>query len=138
VPRSGILRSSRRVSEGAIISSGGKGQPASTRSGRKEDSQTLFHVSTKAHDAVFLDDDKRVREAVGPHLQRVMQSGKVREAGIFSDTRGGFFLVDIDTPEELFELFGPEVYANFQMEAHPVTSMEKIGELFQRWATEGR
>ena len=30
----------------------------------------LFHVSTKAHDAVFLDDDKRVREAVGPHLQR--------------------------------------------------------------------
>ena len=48
----------------------------------------LFHVSTKAHDAVFLDDDKRVREAVGPHLQRMMQSGKVREAGIFSATRG--------------------------------------------------
>ena len=48
----------------------------------------LFHVSTKAHDAVFLDDDKRVREAVGPQLQRVMQSGKVRQAGIFSDTRG--------------------------------------------------
>jgi hypothetical protein len=95
----------------------------------------LFHVSTKAHDAVFLDDDKRVREAVGPHLQRLMQSGKVREAGIFSDTRGGFFLIDIDTPEELFELFG---YANFELEAHPVTSMEKIGELFQRWATEGR
>ena len=98
----------------------------------------LFHVSTKAHDAVFLDDDKRVREAVGPHLQRLMQSSKVREAGIFSDTRGGFFLVDIDTPEELFELFGPEVYANFELEAHPVTSMEKIGELLQRWATEGR
>ena len=98
----------------------------------------LFHVSTRAHDAVFLDDDKRVREAVGPHLQRVMASGKVREAGIFSDTRGGFFLVDIDTPEELFELFGPEVYANFELEAHPVTSMEKIGELLQRWATEGR
>jgi hypothetical protein len=49
----------------------------------------LFHISTKAHDAVFLDDDKRVREAVGPQLQRVMQSGKVRQAGIFSDTRGG-------------------------------------------------
>ena len=47
-------------------------------------------------------------------------------------------LVDIDTPEELFELFGPEVYANFELEAHPVTSMEKIGELLQRWATEGR
>jgi hypothetical protein len=98
----------------------------------------LFHVSAKTHDTVVLDDDKRVREAVGPHLQRVMQSGKVREAGIFSGTRGGFFLVDIDAPEELFELFGPEVYANFELEVHPVTSMEKIGELFQRWAPEGR
>jgi len=98
----------------------------------------LFHVSAKTRDTVVLDDDKRVREAVGPHLQRMMQSGKVREAGIFSDTRGGFFLVDIDTPEELFELFGPEVDANFEMEGHPVTSMEKIGEFFQRWATEGR
>ena len=98
----------------------------------------LFHVSTKAHDAVFLDDDKRVREAVGPQLGRLMESNKVRQAGVLSGKRGGFFLVDIDTPEELFELFGPEVYANFEMEAHPVTSMEKIGELFQRWATEGR
>ncbi len=98
----------------------------------------LFHVSTKAHDAVFLDDDKRVREAVGPHLQRVMQSGKVREAGILSGTRGGFFLVDIDSPEELFELFGPEIYANFKLEVHPVTPLDKIGELFQRWANEGR
>ena len=98
----------------------------------------LFHISAKTHDTVVLDDDKRVREAVGANLERVMQSGKVREAGIFSDTRGGFFLVDIDAPEELFELFGPEVYANFELEAHPVTSMEKIGELFQRWATEGR
>jgi hypothetical protein len=47
-------------------------------------------------------------------------------------------LLDIDTPAELFELCGPEVYANFALEGHPVTSMEKIGELLQRWATEGR
>src|SRR5829696_5443069 len=98
----------------------------------------LFHVSARTHDAVVLDDDKRVREAVGPHLERVMNSGKVREAGIFSDTRGGFFLVDIDTPEELFELFGPEVHGNLELEAHPLNSIEKIGGIFQRWATEGR
>jgi hypothetical protein len=35
-------------------------------------------------------------EWLGPQLQRVMESGKVREAGLLSSKRGGFFLVDID------------------------------------------
>ncbi len=98
----------------------------------------LFHVSIDAHDTIVLEDDKRVREVLGPQLQKVMESGKVREAGILSGKRGGFFLVDIDAPEELFELFGPEIYANFKTEVHPVTPLDKIGEIFERWATEGR
>jgi hypothetical protein len=85
-----------------------------------------------------LDDDKRVREALGPQLQRVMQSGKVREGGVLGGKRGGFFLVDIDAPEEIYELFGAEMFANGKMEAYPVTPLDKIAELFQRWATEGR
>jgi hypothetical protein len=98
----------------------------------------LFHVTAEIYPTVNLEDDKRVRELVGPQLQTMMQSGKVREAGILSGTRGGFFLVDIDAPEELFELLGPEIYANFKLEVHPVTPLDKIGEIFQRWATEGR
>jgi hypothetical protein len=43
----------------------------------------LFHVTWETYPTVVLDDDKRVREAVGPQLQRLMQSDKVREAGIF-------------------------------------------------------
>ena len=87
---------------------------------------------------MVLDDDKRVREAVGPQLQRLMQSEKVREAGLLSGKRAGFFLVDIDAPEEIYELFGPEILANFKLEVHPVTPLDKKGELFQRWASEGR
>jgi hypothetical protein len=98
----------------------------------------LFHVSIEAYHDIVLDDDKRLREMVGPQLQKVMESGKVREAGILSRNRGGFFLVDIDAPEELQELFGPEVYGNFAVDAQPVTPVEKLGELFQRWAAEGR
>jgi hypothetical protein len=98
----------------------------------------LFHVSAEIYPTINLDDDKRLRALVGPQLQKMMQSGKVREAGILSGTRGGFFLVDVDAPEELFELFGPEIYANFKLEVHPVTPLDKIGELFQRWASEGR
>ena len=45
--------------------------------------------------------DRQLREAVGPQLQRVMESGKVREAGFLTDRRGAFFLIDIDAAEEL-------------------------------------
>ncbi len=84
----------------------------------------LFHVSWEVYPTVVLDDDKRVRDAVGPQLQRLMQSDKVRQAGIFSGKRAGFFLVDIDSPEEIYELFGPEIFANFKLEVHPVTPLE--------------
>ena len=97
----------------------------------------LFHVTWETH-PVVLDDEKRLREAVGPQLQRLMQSEKVREAGLLSGKRAGFFLVDIDAPEEIYELFGPEILANFKLEVHPVTPLDKIGALFQRWASEGR
>jgi hypothetical protein len=46
--------------------------------------------------------------------------------------------VDIDAPEELYELFGPEIYGNFAVDAQPVTPMERLGEIFQSWASEGR
>jgi hypothetical protein len=98
----------------------------------------LFHVTWEVYPTVVLDDDKRVREAVGPQLQRLMQSDKVREAGILSAKRAGFFLVDIDAPEEIYELFGPEILANFKLEVYPVTPLDVMGELFQRWASEGR
>jgi hypothetical protein len=41
----------------------------------------LFHVTWETYPTVVLDDDKRVREAVGPQLGRLMESNKVREAG---------------------------------------------------------
>jgi hypothetical protein len=98
----------------------------------------LFHVTWEVYSTVVLDDDKRLREALGPQLQRLMQSDKVRQAGSLSGKRAGFFLVDIDSPEENYELFGPELLANFKLEADPVTPLDKVGELLQRWASEGR
>ena len=82
--------------------------------------------------------DRQLRDVVGPQLQRVMASGKVREAGFLTDRRGGFFLVDIDAAEELYALFGPEVYGHFRVQASPVAPLERGAELFQQWAQEGR
>jgi hypothetical protein len=39
---------------------------------------------------------------LGPQIQRVVEGGKVREAGALADQRGFFFLMDIDEPEEIY------------------------------------
>ena len=97
-----------------------------------------FHVTMEVRDTIVLDDDKRMRAFLGPHLQRIVQSDKVQESGLLCGKRGGFFIVDIDAPEELFELLGPEIYTNFETDVQPLAPSERIGELFQRWATEDR
>jgi hypothetical protein len=48
----------------------------------------LFHVTVEVYPTVILDDDKRSRELLGPHIQNIMGSGKVREAGLLASKRG--------------------------------------------------
>jgi hypothetical protein len=97
-----------------------------------------FHITTEVRDTVVLDTDKRMREVIGPHFQRILQSEKVKDSGLLCGKRGIFFIVEVDAPEELLELFGPEIYANFKTDVQPVAPMERIGELFQEWAAAGR
>jgi len=99
----------------------------------------LFHVTFEVYEHIVLPEARTMRnEWIGPQMQKIMESGKVRESGLLSSKRGGFFLVDIDTPEELYEMFGPEFYDTCRVDAQPVTSTEKAGEMFQRWGSEGR
>ncbi len=99
----------------------------------------LFHVTFEVYEDIVLPEARTMRnEWLGPQIQNVVESGKVQESGLLSSKRGGFFLVDIDAPEELYELFGPEFYDTCRVDAQPVTSIEKAGEMFQRWASEGR
>ena len=97
-----------------------------------------FHITTEVRDTIVLDEDKRMRESLRPHFQRIMESEKVQDGGLLCGKRGAFFIVEVDAPEELLELLGPEIYANFKTDAQPVAPMERIGELFQQWAAAGR
>jgi hypothetical protein len=97
-----------------------------------------FLVTQVVRDTIVLDDDKRMRAFLGPHFQRILQSDKVKDSGLMCGKRGGFFIVEVDAPEELYELLGPEIYANFETDVQPLAPMERIGELFQEWAAEGR
>ena len=97
-----------------------------------------FHVTLKVHEAIVLDDDKRVREVLGAQMQNVMASGKVTASGFLGGIRGAFFIIDIEAPEELYAVLGPEVYSTCALEVQPIIPLEKGGELFQEWAAAGR
>jgi hypothetical protein len=78
-----------------------------------------------------------LRQAVGRDVQRLQQSGKLKEFRAFSDARGGFMLVDIDSPGELRELIGFTMLDQFHLETHPVTTAEELAEFFEQDAAAG-
>jgi hypothetical protein len=80
----------------------------------------LFHVTWELYEAFVLPDVRSVRnEWTGPQMQRVMESGKVREAGLLSGKRGGSSWWTSTLRRS-------------------VTPVETAGEIFRQWAEEGR
>ena len=78
-----------------------------------------------------------LRQAVGRQLGEIQQSGKLKELRVFSDARGGFMLLDVDSPQELFELFGAALLDHVHIETHPVITAEDLAEFFDRDAAAG-
>ena len=72
---------------------------------------------------------QRLRQIVGKKMQEILGSGKVIESGVFSDARGGFFLLEVDSAVELTRLLFP-MHDFCHIETHPVYSFEELGQLF--------
>jgi hypothetical protein len=79
----------------------------------------------------------RLRQVVGQQMQQIQESGKVTQLGIFSDARGGFMVADIDSSDDLFELFGAAMIDHFHIETHPLMTVEALAEFFERDAAAG-
>ncbi len=76
------------------------------------------------------------RQVGGRQLQQMLESGKVKASGMFADARGAFFVLEVDSSEELFEMLAPfSDYA--RLETHPVVAPEKLMEYFERDAASG-
>jgi hypothetical protein len=75
-----------------------------------------------------------VRQVGGRQLQQIMQSDKVRADGVFADGRGGFLVLEVDSAEELFDMFAP-IVDYIRIETRPLTTVEKLQEFFERDAT---
>ena len=78
------------------------------------------------------DEILEVRERVGQQLQKIQASGKVKAGNIFADARGGFFLLDVQSSQEVSDLLGSPFLDHFQIETHPVITFEQLGEFFRK------
>ncbi len=68
------------------------------------------------------------------HMNVIMKSGKVKESGLYADERGGFFILDVDTPEELLRLIAP-IIDFIAITSHPIVSIDTLQKLFQELMT---
>jgi hypothetical protein len=66
-------------------------------------------------------------------MERVMKSGKVKYSGIYADVRGGFFVINLASPEELKLLIGAAGDV-INVKAHPIVPLETLAKLSQKTA----
>lgn len=93
-----------------------------------------FEVFDTIHDR---EDVVALRQSIGKEMQRIQQSGKLKEFRAFSDARGGFMLVDINSAGDLRELLGFTLLDHFHIETRPVTTAEQLAEFFAQEAAAG-
>jgi hypothetical protein len=74
------------------------------------------------------------RKPVGSRIKSILESGKVKASGVFCDSREGFFIVDVNSGEELQNLLGGGILDYARVESHPIMSFEKLAEFFEREA----
>ncbi len=86
----------------------------------------VFDTITKTEEIADL------RQAVSSQVQKVESSGKMKSGGIFADGRAGFFLLDVETSEEVLELLGSGFLDHCRVESHPLVPFEKLAAFFSR------
>ena len=61
-----------------------------------------------------------------------MNSGKLVEEGQFADSRGQFFLIDVESENEMLELLNRGLFDTCSIESHPVVSFKDLFNFFER------
>ncbi len=92
-----------------------------------------FLVIARSLETVFGPDDARVRFELGPEMQRILASDKVTASGSFAGMRAGFFLINADTPEDIYTTLGRVILENYRTEVYPIVPFDKLGEVFAQW-----
>jgi hypothetical protein len=93
----------------------------------------LFHIEFIPRENWGPADSPAIQKIGFESINAIMQSGKVKESGLYADERGGFFIIDIDTPKELIRLLAP-ILDIVGVTSHPIVSIDTLQELMQEMA----
>ncbi len=91
----------------------------------------LFHLEMIVRESLGPAEALAVRKDFMEQIDAIMKSGKVKYSGIYADERGGFFIIEIDSPEEL-KRFTLPINDVSKITTHPIVPLEVIAQLFQK------
>ena len=91
-----------------------------------------FHVELIARENFGPLEAVPVQKLIFAHLSKLMQSGHVKESGIYSDERGGFLILDAESPEELHGMLTPIIDA-ISFRTHPYVSIDTLKSTFDAY-----
>jgi hypothetical protein len=61
-----------------------------------------------------------------------MDSGKLVEGGQFADSRGHFFLIDVENEKEMLKLLNRGLLDSCYIESHPIVSFKDLFDFFEK------
>lgn len=73
------------------------------------------------------------QSAVGSMLQEALGGGRIVAGGCFADLPGGFFVVEVESADELAETLGQDLLDGCHVEINRVTALEKVAAHFDQW-----
>ena len=89
-----------------------------------------FHVTFTVRDSVSLSEIAIVQNRIGDTVQKLLKTGKVKESGLLIDDRKGFFVIEADSPEELWTWLAP-FYDVAKMDIQNILSFELLPKIFE-------
>ena len=96
-----------------------------------------FHISVELRPTITRPEEVlAVRHAIGRQIAKISASGKMIDGGIYADARGGFFILDIDSPVEIMQLMAPAAHDYCSITCHPLATFEELGQVFEMLARE--
>ncbi len=90
----------------------------------------LFHLEVLIRDNIGPDNAPAIRKMIGEQIVAILESGKVKDSGDYADTRGGYFVIDIDSPEDLKRLITP-ISEVASTNVHPIVSFDFLLKILQ-------
>lgn len=89
-----------------------------------------FHVTFTVRDIFSQAEIGTAQKRIGEAVQRIMQTGKVKDSGVMIGDRMGYFIIEANSAEEIFNWFAP-LYDVAKPDIQPVVSFDILPKLFE-------